>query len=75
MEAIDDVNPTAWEWLADIGDQLRSTKYAFDHNICCDDNKTNFFESFNTTLRVDKGKPVLTLLKGNICFKLFCCKL
>ena len=74
MEAIDDAKPTAKEWLADIGDQSRWTKYAFDPNVCCDENKTNFVESFNATLGVDRCKPVLTLLEGNLCFKLFCCK-
>ena len=34
--------------------------------------KTNFVESFNATLGVDKCKPVLTLFKGNLCFKLCC---
>ena len=74
MEAIDDANPTTWKCLADIGDQSRWAKYAFDPNVCCDENKTNFVESFNATLGVDRCKPVLTLLEGNLCFKLFCCK-
>ena len=74
MKAINDVNPTAREWLADIGDQSRWKKYAFDPNVCCDENKINFVESFNATLGVDRCKPVLTLLEGNLCFKLFCCK-
>ena len=72
MEAIDDTNPMAKEWLVDIGDQSsRWTKYAFDPNVCCDENKTNFVESFNATLGVDRCKPFLTLLEGNLCFKLF----
>ena len=74
MEAIDDSNPTARQWLADIGDQSRWRKYAFDPNVCCDENKTNFVESFNATLGVDRCKPVLTLLEGNLCFKLSCYK-
>ncbi|XP_057528325.1 uncharacterized protein LOC130807059 [Amaranthus tricolor] len=64
MEAIDDANPTTREWLVDIGDQTRWTKYAFDPNVCCDENKTNFVESFNATLGVDRCKCVLTLLEG-----------
>ena len=70
MEAIEDANPTIRECLADIGDQSRWTKYAFDHNVSCDENKTNFVESFNATLGVDRCKLFLMLFEGNLCFKL-----
>jgi hypothetical protein len=64
MEAIDGADPKAREWLANIGDQSRWSKHAFDPTVCCDENKTNFVESFNATLGVDRSKPVLTLLEG-----------
>ena len=57
-----------------IGDQSKWKKYAFDPKVCCDENKTNFIESFNATFGVDRCKLVLTLLEGNPCFKLCCCK-
>ena len=64
MEAIDGADPKAREWLADIGDQSRWSKHDFDPLVCCDENKTNFVESFNATLGVDRSKPVLTSLEG-----------
>ena len=70
MEAIDDANPTARECLSDIGDQSRWTKYAFDPKVRRDENKTNFVESFNATLGVDRCKLFLMLFEGNLCFKL-----
>ena len=50
--------------MADIGDQSRWSKQSFDPTVCYDENKTNFVESFNATLGVDRSKPVLTLLEG-----------
>ncbi len=74
MEAIDNANPTAREWLANTGDQSRWTKYAFDTKVCCAENKTNFVESFIATVGVDRCNPILTLLEVNPYFKLCCCK-
>ncbi|XP_021769696.1 uncharacterized protein LOC110733936 [Chenopodium quinoa] len=57
------VNPMACEWLADLGNQSRWTRHKFDPKICSDENKTNFVESLNVTLGVDRCRPVLTLLE------------
>lgn len=64
MDKIQVVNPKACEWLADLGNQSRWEKHKFDPKICNDENKTNFVESFNATLGVDRCRPVLTLLEG-----------
>ncbi|XP_021717631.1 uncharacterized protein LOC110685408 [Chenopodium quinoa] len=64
MDRIQAVNPLACEWLAKLGDHPRWTRHKFDPNICSDENKTNFVESFNSTLGVDRCRPVLTLLEG-----------
>lgn len=72
MEAIDKVNPLARVWLSKLGDQERWTKYKFKPNIRCDVNKTNFVESFNATLGIDRCKPVLTLLEGKCLISCFC---
>ncbi|XP_057517894.1 uncharacterized protein LOC130798818 [Amaranthus tricolor] len=52
MEVIDKVDPKARAWFADIGEQSRWSKHASDPLVCCDENKTNFVESFNATLGV-----------------------
>ena len=64
MEVIDKVDPKARAWFADIGEQSRWSKHASDPLVCCDENKTNFVESFNATLGVKRCKLVLTLLEG-----------
>lgn len=64
MERIEKANPAARVWLANLGDQSRWSKHAFDPSICCDENKSNFVESFNATLGIDWCRPVLTLLEG-----------
>ncbi|KAL2941691.1 Msx2-interacting protein [Bienertia sinuspersici] len=64
MEAINKTNPAARLWLANLGEQCRWTKHKFDPTIKCDVNKTNFVESFNATLGIDRCRPVLTLLEG-----------
>lgn len=53
------------KWFAEIGKQSKWTKHKFDSSICCDSNTSNFVESFNSTLGVDRCRPVLTLLEGN----------
>lgn len=67
MEAIQKANPLALVWLADLGPQSRWSKHAFDTDIKSDCNKTNFVESFNSTLGVDRCRPVHTLLEGIFC--------
>ena len=64
MEAIDKASSTAKAWLKDIGDQSRWSKHVFHPTVCCDENKINFIESFNATLRLEKCKPLLTLVEG-----------
>ncbi|XP_010689448.1 uncharacterized protein LOC104903146 [Beta vulgaris subsp. vulgaris] len=61
MEQIQRTNPLALVWLSKIGDQARWSRHQFDPNICSEENKTNFVESFNATLGVDRARPVLTL--------------
>ncbi|XP_021767772.1 uncharacterized protein LOC110732169 [Chenopodium quinoa] len=51
-------------WFAELGDQSKWSKHAFDPNVCNDSNTSNFVESFNSTLGVDRCRPVLTLLEG-----------
>lgn len=51
-------------WLSNLGEQSRWSKHLFDPSFKCDVNKTNFVESFNATLGVDRCRPVLTLLEG-----------
>lgn len=64
MEALDKVNPNTRVWLSKLGDQSRWTKWQFNPDIKSDVNKTNFVESFNATLGIDRCRPVLTLLEG-----------
>ncbi|XP_056688620.1 uncharacterized protein [Spinacia oleracea] len=51
-------------WFAKLGKQEKWSKHKFDPNVCCDSNTSNFVESFNSTLGVDRCRPVLTLLEG-----------
>ncbi|XP_010677753.1 uncharacterized protein LOC104893355 [Beta vulgaris subsp. vulgaris] len=64
MEALDKVNPNTRIWLSKLGEQSRWTKWQFNPDIKSDVNKTNFVESFNATLGIDRCRPVLTLLEG-----------
>lgn len=65
MKKLQKTNPLAKDWLNEIGPQSTWSKYAFNPQIKCDTNKTNFVESFNATLGVDRCRPILTLLEGN----------
>ncbi|KAL2937069.1 Methionyl-tRNA formyltransferase [Bienertia sinuspersici] len=65
MERIEKENPLARIWLANLGDQSRWTRHKFDPKICSEENKSNFVESFNATLGIDRCRPVLTLLEDN----------
>ena len=51
-------------WFANLGDASTWSKHKFDPNVCNDSNTSNFVESFNSTLGVDRCRPVLTLLEG-----------
>ncbi|XP_021714857.1 uncharacterized protein LOC110682820 [Chenopodium quinoa] len=51
-------------WFADLGEQSKWSKHAFDPNVCNDSNTSNFVESFNSTLGVNRCRPILTLLEG-----------
>ncbi|KAL2896041.1 Protein FAR1-RELATED SEQUENCE 8 [Bienertia sinuspersici] len=64
MTGLQKANPAALVWLSKLGEQSRWTKHKFDPAIKCDVNKTNFVESFNATLGVDRCRPILTLLEG-----------
>lgn len=65
MDQLQKVNPDALVWLSNVGEQETWSKHAFKTHIKCDVNKTNFVESFNATLGIDRCRPVLTLLEGN----------
>ncbi|KAL2892423.1 Zinc finger CCHC domain-containing protein 12 [Bienertia sinuspersici] len=54
MEALQKTNPLALTWLAKLGPQSTWSKHAFDPNVKSDVNKTNFVESFNATLGIDR---------------------
>lgn len=71
MDRLQKVKAGARVWLADLGDQERWTKHKFDPAIKSDVNKTNFVESFNATLGIDRCRPVLTLLEGNLIHCLY----
>ncbi|KAL2900481.1 hypothetical protein RDABS01_025563 [Bienertia sinuspersici] len=64
MDRMQKINPLALVWLSKLGDQESWTRHKFDPKICTDENKTNFLESFNATLGVDRNRPVLTLLEA-----------
>ena len=53
------------QWFHDLGSQEGWVKHKFDPTLCSYENASNFVESFNSTLRDDVCKPVLTLLGGN----------
>lgn len=73
MQQIKKHKDGARTWLANLGDQSRWTKHKFDPSLKCDVNKTNFAESFNATLGIDRTRLVLTLLEGIVnCLLLFC---
>lgn len=59
-------------WLANLGEQKRWTKHKFDLSIKCDVNNINFVESFNATLGIDRCRPVLTLLEGQLALLVHC---
>ncbi|XP_021756653.1 uncharacterized protein LOC110721773 [Chenopodium quinoa] len=64
MQQLQKVNPAALIWLSKVGDQSTWTKHKFNEAVKCDVNKSNFVESFNATLGMDRARPVLTLLEG-----------
>ena len=70
MQTLQKVNPEAREWLADLRDQSTWTKHKFYPVVACDVNQSNFVESFNATLGIDRCRPVLTLLECNTHFLL-----
>ncbi|XP_021723369.1 uncharacterized protein LOC110690788 [Chenopodium quinoa] len=51
-------------WFADLGEKSKWSKHAFDPNVCNDSNTSNFVESFNSTLGVNRCRPILTFLEG-----------
>lgn len=57
------------KWFVELEDPSTWSKYRFDPNVYNDTNTSNFKESFNSTLDVDRCRPVLTLLEGEqLCF-------
>ncbi|KAL2902664.1 Transposase for insertion sequence element IS905 [Bienertia sinuspersici] len=63
METLKKVNHMEVEWLADLGEQSAWTIHKFNPVVTTDVNKSNFVESFNATLGIERCKPVLTLLE------------
>lgn len=53
-------------WFANLGDPSTWSKHKFDPNVCNDTNSSNFVESFNSTLGIDRCRPILTLLEGTL---------
>ncbi|KAL2904988.1 DNA repair and recombination protein RDH54 [Bienertia sinuspersici] len=64
MTQLQKVNSTTLVWMSKLGDQLTWTRHKFNPDIKSDVNKTNFVESFNATLGVDRLRHVLTLFEG-----------
>ncbi|XP_021722676.1 uncharacterized protein LOC110690155 [Chenopodium quinoa] len=64
MVRLKKANPLALEWFSKLGPQSVWSKHAFNPAIKSDVNKLNFVESFNSTLGLDRCKPVITLLEG-----------
>ncbi|XP_021750407.1 uncharacterized protein LOC110716080 [Chenopodium quinoa] len=64
MVALQKANPLALVWLSKLGPQSRWSKHAFNPAVKCDTNKSNFVESFNATMGIDRCILVLTLLEG-----------
>lgn len=54
------------QWFSQLGDASTWSKHKFDPNVCNDSNTSNFVESFNSTLGIDRCRPVLTLLEGEL---------
>ncbi|KAL2935023.1 Alpha-methylacyl-CoA racemase [Bienertia sinuspersici] len=54
MDLIDKYKAGARVWLANLGDQDKWSKHKFNPSLKCDVNKTNFVESFNATLGIDR---------------------
>ena len=66
MERLQKANPLVVVWFSKLGPQSVWSKHAFNPAIKSDVNKSNFVESFNSTLGLDRCQPVMTLLEGNI---------
>ncbi|XP_021760590.1 uncharacterized protein LOC110725417 [Chenopodium quinoa] len=66
MERLQKANPLVVVWFSKLGPQSVWSKHEFNPAIKSDVNKSNFVESFNSTLGLDRCRPVMTLLEGNI---------
>ncbi|XP_063946158.1 uncharacterized protein LOC135151558 [Daucus carota subsp. sativus] len=65
MERLKEVGgDSVMKFFAELGDPAGWSKHKFDPNVCNDSNTSNFVESFNSTLGIDRCRPVLTLLEG-----------
>lgn len=64
MKQLHKANPLSLVWLSKIEEQSTWSKHAFQPRVKSDVNKSNFVESFNATLGIDRCRPVLTLLEG-----------
>nr|XP_017227610.1 PREDICTED: uncharacterized protein LOC108203301 [Daucus carota subsp. sativus] len=60
-------------WFAELGDSSTWSKHRFDPNVCNDSNSSNFVESFNSTLGIDRCRPIMKALK-NISKDTISCK-
>ena len=64
MEKLKEVGgDSVMKFFAELGDPAGWSKHKFDPNVCNDSNTSNFVESFNSTLGIDRCRPVLTLLE------------
>lgn len=64
MKSIKTHSAAAYQYLMDIPLESWAT-FKFDTVVCCEENTSNFVESFNSTLGLDRNKPILSLLEGN----------
>lgn len=53
-------------WFLDLGPKEHWSKHMFDPKVACDQNTSNFVESFNSTLGVHRCNPIFSLLEGNL---------
>ncbi|KAH9620048.1 hypothetical protein KSS87_016890 [Heliosperma pusillum] len=49
----------AARWFLDLGDKEAWAKHKFDPRLCCEDNTSNFVESFNATLGVHRRMSMI----------------
>ena len=60
MQQIKDINEAAYHWLYNL-ERTTWCKYAFSHYPKCDILMNNLSKSFNITILVARGKPIITM--------------